>query len=335
MRRSPPAAAANLIADALPDVAQNQEVDLLNLSNNGVPNVGAVPKEPSFDLLGSFEMAEAQGNNAMPDLLSNSQTKLPGLDDIFGSFNVAAAAQSNSNGNTGPLPDLNNLNFNAFGGVQAPAAAAAADPFDLAANLNHAVNNVPLLPTSTDASPQQAPPAAPANNATNKDPFGDLGNLATGLNLNWGNAPTMKPSPMNSAHSTQASSPTHQFGAFATASNSANLSATTSPRAPSTPTHPQAAPGAAAASTAGNRPDYSRSNFEPKTKPAAGASNGAAATGGADIFADILGQQGYNFASKSSQGPRTINAMRKEELVKDMDPDKLRILEWVSNSTWR
>lgn len=88
------------------------------------------------------------------------------------------------------------------------------------------------------------------------------------------------------------------------------------------------------------KPDYSRSNFEPKSKAAAGATNGtgiaaAAASGGGaggggDIFADILGQQGYNFASKANQGPRSINEMRKEELVKDMDPDKLKILEWVS-----
>jgi hypothetical protein len=41
--------------------------------------------------------------------------------------------------------------------------------------------------------------------------------------------------------------------------------------------------------------------------------------------ADLLGQ-GFDFTAKKEQsGPRTINAMRKEELAKDMDPDKLKV----------
>lgn len=38
-----------------------------------------------------------------------------------------------------------------------------------------------------------------------------------------------------------------------------------------------------------------------------------------DIFGDLLGSQGYAFSSKTTQGPRTINQMRKVELAKDMD----------------
>ena len=30
------------------------------------------------------------------------------------------------------------------------------------------------------------------------------------------------------------------------------------------------------------------------------------------------------------QGPRTMNAMRKEEMVKEMDPERVKVLEWVS-----
>lgn len=74
------------------------------------------------------------------------------------------------------------------------------------------------------------------------------------------------------------------------------------------------------------RPDYSRSHFdnvfnknEPKTKTKSG-----------DVFGDLLGSQGYQFAAKKDNTPRTINEMRKEELAKDMDPDKLKIMEWVS-----
>jgi len=75
-----------------------------------------------------------------------------------------------------------------------------------------------------------------------------------------------------------------------------------------------------------SRPDYSRVHFDSQ-KPVQQA--GAGETKSSDIFADILGQQGYSFGSKMSQGPRSINEMRKEDLVKDMDPKKVRIMEWV------
>jgi cyclin G-associated kinase len=42
------------------------------------------------------------------------------------------------------------------------------------------------------------------------------------------------------------------------------------------------------------------------------------------VFGDLLGSQGYQFPKRET-GPRTINEMRKEELAKDMDPDKLKV----------
>ncbi len=45
-----------------------------------------------------------------------------------------------------------------------------------------------------------------------------------------------------------------------------------------------------------------------------------------DIFGDLLGSQGYSFSSsKFSSGPKTINEMRKEEMAREMDPDKLKV----------
>lgn len=313
--------ASNAAADVLPDITKNQEVDLLNLSNCSSQNTNALPKERSFDLLGAFETAEAQGNNAMPDLLSNSQTKPPGLDDIFNSFNTPPPANSHST-----LPDLSNLDFNAFGSASRPPPSntlGGQDPFGNSINLD--ANSVPLLPTSKETSPQQAPTILVD---TNKDPFADLGNLASGLNLNW-SGQAAKPSPMSSAHSTQVSSPVHQFSGFAP---NPNISASASPRGPSTPVHQARSP----IDPQQAKPDYSRTHFDTKPKPNGNANSAAgtagAAAGGGDIFADILGQQGYNFASKANQGPRSINAMRKEELVKEMDPEKLKILEWVSRN---
>lgn len=114
-----------------------------------------------------------------------------------------------------------------------------------------------------------------------------------------------------SPYATNVSSPSHQYGGSSTSSpRSTPLHQTNSPSEPQQP----------------SKPDYSRSHFDQSNgtqKPKAGGVGG-------DIFADILGQQGYNFASKSNIGPRSINEMRKEEISRDMDPEKLKILEWVS-----
>ncbi|XP_074121834.1 auxilin isoform X1 [Sminthopsis crassicaudata] len=45
-------------------------------------------------------------------------------------------------------------------------------------------------------------------------------------------------------------------------------------------------------------------------------------------FEDLLSSQGFN-AHKDKKGPRTIAEMRKEEMAKEMDPEKLKILEWI------
>lgn len=316
-------------ANAMPDIAQ-PEVDLLNMlprssvDSKGKPNISA--KEASFDLLGSFETNEAvpKAPTAMPDLLSESQVKSSsqGLDDLFGAFaptnsNNAATAAAASN-----IPDLSKLglNFNATN-------TASSSNFDPFGNASGFIGNAELLrPTSTETSPSSAthskpPPTSSSASSANKDPFADL---TSGLNLGWGSQQsaakpaTAAPSP----HATQYSSPTHQFGGFVP--NAAQQA-----RSPMENQPPS--------SSQSQKPDYSRSHFETKSKQngAGATSNGngastAGASGTGDIFADILGQQGYNFATKSQIGPRSINEMRKEELVKDMDPDKLKIMEWVS-----
>lgn len=311
--------------NSVSDVAQPEVIDLLNmLPRSNSNNASIPPKEASFDLLGSFETAESQGNSAMPDLLCESQTKPQGLDDLFGSF-----GQTN-NTNSSNLPDLSSMGLN-FGTTKTPTPNSNFDPFGGAA---FGTNAEVLRPTSTDTSPSQAkqPPTMPQ---TSKDPFADMANLASGLNLNWGaQSGASKSSTGTSPHPTQYSSPTHQFGGFVPNTNTAQA----------TPSMPQAR--SPMENQAPSRPDYSRSHFETKPKQngtnnnpgssnsgAAGGSGGVGvggSGGGGDIFADILGQQGYNFATKPQGAPRSINEMRKEELVKDMDPDKLKIMEWVS-----
>lgn len=57
---------------------------------------------------------------------------------------------------------------------------------------------------------------------------------------------------------------------------------------------------------------------QPKTKPA-------------DAFEDLLGSQGYSFASRKADkdSPKTINQMRKVETAKTMDPEKMKVTEWA------
>lgn len=96
---------------------------------------------------------------------------------------------------------------------------------------------------------------------------------------------------------------------------------------PTTPQHaPASTPQHQAKSPVEMKPDYSRSHFdnafnkknEPKEKPKP-----------ADVFGDLLGSQGYQFTAKKDNSPRTINQMRKVEMAKEMDPEKLKVMEWV------
>lgn len=45
-------------------------------------------------------------------------------------------------------------------------------------------------------------------------------------------------------------------------------------------------------------------------------------------FDDLLSGQGFS-GTKDKKGPRTIAEMRKEELAKEMDPEKIKILDWI------
>lgn len=129
------------------------------------------------------------------------------------------------------------------------------------------------------------------------DPFADL---TKSLHPEWSTA--TKPSP------------THQFPQASSAS-------ATPRNNPSTPIHQMKSP------SEPQRPDYSRSHFQDNQGGAAGA---GVKPKSADIFGDILGSQGYSFGSKTSQGPRSINEMRKVEQAQTMDPERLKVMEWVS-----
>lgn len=244
------------------------------------------PREPSFDLLGSFD-SDSSKNQPIPDLLGGvGATSLPksGLDDIFGSFASATEAEPSKIHTSSSSNDLNGLNFNAFNSGGGGSGG----------NQSHFASFAQF----------QSPPTATVNNgaaaATKpKDPFADFGNLASEFQSPL--QATKTPPAATTPSPSQFSSPTHQQFA--------------SPRPPSTPSH-----------QASRQPDYSRSHFEP---PGSGGPAGKGKPTSTDIFGDILGQQGYTFGSKASQGPKSINEMRKEDMVRDMDPEKMKVMEWT------
>lgn len=186
------------------------------------------------------------------------------------------------------------------------------------------------------------------------DPFGNAG-INNNLNDSWG---TFSAAPNVSAGSsaaptvdvTQSKPPNDLFadltslGAklnFDNQKDSSNGMAspymvppTTPQHIPTTPQHvPPTTPQHQAGSPSNSRPDYSRSHFDTlggKNEVKPDVKNGNNKPKSTDVFGDLLGSQGYQFSSKKDCGPRTINDMRKEELVKDMDPEKFKILEWVS-----
>uniref|UniRef100_A0A0K8VGN7 Cyclin-G-associated kinase n=1 Tax=Bactrocera latifrons TaxID=174628 RepID=A0A0K8VGN7_BACLA len=325
-------------------------IDLLNLNQPQSqlpvqdPQATAMPtSDASFDLLGAFgdDNSSGIGSAPIPDILENNvqPTSSADLDDIFGS--VASAAPKIS------------VEFNSFGGAQptladtdATASASTSRPKVSPTPATGAFfGSVPTFNTNSSKEP------SPQNS---KDPFADIANMASGLNINFnphtlGSKSTGATPIGTSPYTTQFSSPTHNTNSVRTPQPSQPTTASpnhmkspsgvgnfgasfTSGSIFSTPLgqnsnrpSPQPTAASAGANTQSNRPDYSRSNFD-TSKPA---QNTGPQAKNADIFADILGEQGYKFGSKTNQGPRSINEMRKEDLIKEMDPEKVKIMEWT------
>lgn len=301
-------------------------IDLLNLNQQPSAGAAAAAADPlasampssdaSFDLLGAFgdDDSTGIGSAPIPDVLPppplQQTTQQPQINadlfDIFGSMD--------QNGGIG----ASNLK---------PTTSTNLPPF---------VGTVPTFVT-TPAAPRKEP--SPTQPQKPLDPFADIANLASDLNINFNRstlgAKSAGSTPVgHSPQPTQFSSPTHKPAPSppqtqAQPQPQAKPQQQAQPPFVRTPPQPQPQPQPQAPQS---RPDYSRTHFDAqKSSQQPGAGGGAKSS---DIFADILGQQGYSFGSKMNQGPRSINEMRKEELVKDMDPKKVRIMEWVSISSY-
>ncbi|XP_076320143.1 cyclin-G-associated kinase-like isoform X1 [Tachypleus tridentatus] len=156
------------------------------------------------------------------------------------------------------------------------------------------------------------------------DPFADLGNLTTnfGKNLqqNFGTWQQRTTSSLSPGASPQHMPRPQSYGG-------------TGPSA-----FPQAAgmnsqqpkPSAAAGL---QKSDYSRTNFTSifgeRDERGAKKGFGTKPVVDQDEFEDLLGSQGFSGFGRKDVGPKTIADMRREVLAKEMDPEKLRVLDWT------
>nr|CAD7402866.1 unnamed protein product [Timema poppensis] len=301
-------------------------VDFLNLSTSMRSGVNAQPAS-NVDLLGGFGSAPSTGEGEFGDLqgllrgpAKSQQSHAPKNDFLFDPFGGSDAQA------TGSVP--------AFPLNQDTPTRQAQTPKPPAPNL---LGSWDGLATPQTAAPGLSPmPASIPRNASTpnlesraRDPFADIGNLGANLNAGWagGSKPT---TPINGTP--RAGSPINLgSGGSPQHRPSQSIPGNTSPMPGYTPVgtpHHQAK-----SPNETTRADYNRVHFDTamggKQEPG---KNGKERRSG-DVFGDLLGSQGYQFASKKESGPRTINEMRKEDIAKDMDPEKLKILEWTEGKT--
>ncbi|XP_039489806.1 cyclin-G-associated kinase [Drosophila santomea] len=272
-------------------------IDLLNLNQQtsdvpaADPLASAKPStDASFDLLGAFGDDDSTGIGSAP------------IPDIL----PPPPLQQ-------PQPQINSDPFDIFGSVD-PGNVPSLKPSGFA----H-FGSVPTFvakPAATNLSPTHPVKAS-------ADPFANIADMVTEFNINFNRSTLCGKSPVGtSPQPTQFSSPTHKPSPYS------QPQATFMQTPPQSQTHPTSSsvrtPTQSQSVPAQSRPDYSRVHFDSQK-----AAHQAGTGGSKDIFADILGQQGYSFGSKMNHGPRSINEMRKEDLVRDMDPKKVRIMEWT------
>ncbi|KAJ8920099.1 hypothetical protein NQ315_011754 [Exocentrus adspersus] len=231
--------------------------------------------------------------------------------NLNSSSNTAAAPKQSPSSNFDLLSGLNdapNDNFRVFDSTPSaanqnvPKTEGLYDPF---ASLTGVDSSSHLLGGWSDFStPSSNAGVQEQSEKKSVDPFAELGNLGSGLSF-------------SSQRITVPPSTTPTSG-----------SQTPNRVPPSTPQHIPSAtttPKHQAKSPLG--PDYSRSHFDSlgKNQPQQEAK---AKPKSDDIFGDLLGSQGYAFTGKRDNAPRTINAMRKEEMATYVDPEKLKVIEW-------
>ncbi|XP_072293953.1 auxilin isoform X3 [Eucyclogobius newberryi] len=191
------------------------------------------------------------------------------------------------------------------------------------------------------------------NKPSSLDPFADIGNLGgSGFSSKpttpTGSTPSVPPMgspsrpPPSPQHAgawqphTGAGFPSWQPGGggagAAGAAGAVGAAGAWQPQAPGSAPQPKPSPSHAPMPHASpqNRPNYNvfMGGGSPGAAGKAQANMGAKPKASNANFDDLLSAQGFA-GTKEKKGPRTIAEMRKEEMAREMDPEKLKILDWI------
>ncbi|XP_025026993.1 cyclin-G-associated kinase isoform X2 [Python bivittatus] len=305
------------------ETPEEHSIDLLGLDSEAPPELLQPPTEmksssSNADLLNGLFVGSA------PEISEDSTADLlgGGAEFFFGGQSQpsanpqgngsSAAATSSSTGNLAPDP---------------PKITSSASQPDLLGGWDSwADATIPTPPkksTVEDATfTTRGPPSVSSGHSSNQaksqnfDPFADLANLRSGL----------------------PGAPSGGFSAGSFASKSAPKPAgtqwqTNKPQTTSTSWQPSPQP---------KPPEQAKSGTQPKPNYTVNFSviggreeRGIRAPGfgqkpkvSENDFEDLLSNQGFS-AKSDKKGPKTIAEMRKQELSKDMDPLKLKLLDWI------
>uniref|UniRef100_A0A8D0H6S7 Auxilin n=1 Tax=Sphenodon punctatus TaxID=8508 RepID=A0A8D0H6S7_SPHPU len=216
-----------------------------------------------------------------------------------------------------------------FQAARSPSPTLQADPFNMGKKTS-------LLPSkwnskggmgskSAATSPTVSHHSTPTHQAKPQtlDPFADLGTL--GANLTGGSSFASKPTTPTGIGGGFPSSPQKPSpqpmggGTWQQGSGYSWQQSQSKPQQSMPHSSPQNRPNYNVSFSAmpGGQNDRGKGAANAETKPKASAD-----------FEDLLSGQGFN-AHKDKKGPRTIAEMRKEEMAREMDPEKLKILEWI------
>ncbi|XP_055021287.1 putative tyrosine-protein phosphatase auxilin [Boleophthalmus pectinirostris] len=182
------------------------------------------------------------------------------------------------------------------------------------------------------------------NKPNTLDPFADIGNLGGSGFSSKPTTPTgSTPSfpPMGSP-SRPPPSPQHTgawqphtgagFPSWQPGGGGAGAGTGWQPQAAGTAPQPKPSPSHASMphTSPQNRPNYNvfMGGGSPSAAGKAQANMGAKPKVSEANFDDLLSGQGFA-GTKEKKGPRTIAEMRKEEMAKEMDPEKIKILDWI------
>ncbi|GFR28810.1 cyclin-G-associated kinase [Trichonephila clavata] len=277
----------------------SNDADLFGVLQNDAQFSSSQPKNNQSDLFDIFSSSIGSGFDPMKTSVSANSTPQhkPAMSSSASAFNMSAAANQDSS---------------------------LLGSWDSVYQTGNATNNIPA-PGSNTAGGQNflgqrlTPGGIPRNASTpnlealaKSDPFADLGSFG---NIKFGQD--------QASEKTQASGAGNQF---------LNSSPQHFPR-------PQSYAGTANSAFQGTnvpqppKSDYSRNHFSSVFGEREGIKGGGAPKPKLDDdqFTDLLGDQGFTGFTKKSEGPRTIAEMRREELAKEMDPERLKIMDWTTH----